>query len=359
MGKLKITATEEEFPEIAELPAEAFYVAPRESDQTILDAQNKLYTHTEPVYTEGNFLVIRNSKFGACPREIWAYGSGVEPGREKQEGGVFREGHLHEADVKSQMREWGWVLENEEEEFNFRIGSVIIRGHADVGLLRLPGDNRSYCCEIKSFGHDAWEKWQTFGFDAYPGYRFQISVMSHALGRPAVFLGKNRDNGRLTDPIIWDEPPISRLEIIKRALMIKNAIDGNNMPDCGSARKFFQGWCLFSQLHKDEPIPEGSVLRPELEWVLTEYRDLKKGKENEERREELTRMISREMPGEVGVPLIAGQMKAVFTEAMKLDRKKLANDFPEAFKACLIPGARALRVSALKDRGLLDEGEDD
>lgn len=354
---------EPEFPEIVELPAEAFSVPEPKSAENILDdAKNKTYTNTKPVYREGNFLVIRNSKFGACPREIWAYGSGIEPSREQgggEEGSVFEEGHLHEAAVKNYCREkLGWVIENEEEEFNFRMGSVIIRGHADIGRLFLPGDTREYCCEIKSFGAVSWEKFMTFGFDAYPGYLMQIAVMSHALGRPAVFIGKNRDNGKKTDPIIWDDPPISRGDIVRRAITIKNAIESGEMPDCGTARKHFSGWCLFGQLHKDEPIPQGAVIRPDLEWVLEKYKTLKKVKANEEERAEMLRMIERELP-EDGIPLICGGLKAIRASSMKLDRKKLANDYPEVYKKCLVESESKVKIMGVKESGIGIEDDDE
>jgi hypothetical protein len=364
--EVEVEISEPEFPEIAELPAEAFAVddsGRKEAERQVQVTKEKLMTQTEPVYTENGFIIIRNSKFGACPREIWAYASGIEPSREKNmssDGNVFEEGHLHEESVREYCRrKFGWEFGNQEEEFNFRVGNVVIRGHADNGLLKIPDDSNEYCFEIKTFGHDAWEKWLTFGFDAYPGYLIQISVMAIALGRKPVFMGKNRDNGQKTEPIFWDEPPIPRVDIVKRAMAIRNAIEKKDMPDCGEARKFFQGWCLFGQLHKDEPIPRGSVIRPDLEWVLAKLKTMKKIKANEEEREELMRIVERELPMDENTPLICGALKAVRSSSMKIDRKKLANDFPDAYRSCLIKSDSKVKIMGARESGLgIDEDEE-
>lgn len=232
--------------------------------------------------------VIRNSKIGTCPRELWAAWKGMEPA--KDQGWVaadlpevdpnqinsnpMLEGHLHEAHVKQLLIEKGWKLDGFELEFVLLIGDCKVVGHADMGSAICPITGIDYFGEVKSMGKFAFEQFLVDGWDMYPTYMVQLSTGMIATGKPGCVWVKCRDSGRILPPFIFTEPPVSRTYIMKKVLQIKQAVESDVMPLCGAWRKT-NGFCKYTQLHDQEDFaPADRVNLPDLEYTLQLYKQL-------------------------------------------------------------------------------------
>lgn len=318
-----------------------------------------------PVYysEELGRTVIRNSKVGACPREIWAYWKGMEsasPGfsvRSNTEDGSIQsdpmeEGHLHEAAIKAKLIQRGWKLDGFESEFILNIGpDCCVVGHADMGSAICPETGIDYIGEIKTMGKDAMADFIENGWDRFPTYPVQLSVAMIATGKPGIIWIKNRDNGRILAPIIFNDPPVSRVEIMRKVMLIRACVNSDQMPSCGVWRKN-SPWCRFTQLHNDDQNDlSDAVVRPDLESLILEYQEL--GKTNrtigededgneikqKSRREELKDLILEAMngsrrlvAGSVGINI--GDTKLGFDEnAFKLEHPELWQKYRTKEKA--------------------------
>lgn len=248
---------------------------------------DKAYNEKPMVYRDeaDGRIVIRNSKIGTCPRELWAAWKGMEPAKEQ----TFRaseeesddinsdpaaEGHVHEAHVKKLLEDKGWKLSGFEHEFVLLIGDCKVVGHADMGSAICPRTGIDYFGEVKSMGKQNFLDFLDDGWDLFPTYPVQLSVGMIATGKPGIVWVKCRDNGRILPPFIFTEPPVSRVEIMRKVLQIKAAVDSDIMPQCGLWRKT-NSWCRYTQLHDEQDlVPADQVEVPELERVLRLYKKL-------------------------------------------------------------------------------------
>lgn len=255
------------------------FQAPDQAGSAIAHLE-KSYNQKPPVYVDpvDGRTVIRNSKVGACPREIWAYWKGMEPekmewaGKQVEPGEInsdpMLEGHLHEAHVKQLLIEAGWKLDGFELEYTLLIGDCKIVGHADMGTAIDPQTGINYLGEVKSMGKDKFAEFIEDGWDLFPTYPVQLSVGMIATGKPGIVWVKNRDNGLILPPFIFHEPPVSRGEIMRKVLMIREMVKQDRMPLCGAWRKTSGVWCKFSQLHDQEE--QETVAQEILDPVLVE-----------------------------------------------------------------------------------------
>lgn len=338
--------------------------------------EQKQRTETAPVYwikdADGNeWTVIRNSKIGGCPREIWAHWKGMEPSRTREvierELGEFdsdpmEEGHLHEAHIQRLMVGAGWILDGFEQEFSACVGRrVMVVGHADMGRAIDPRTGVDYCGEIKTMGREAFGNFLDKGLEAYPNYAIQFSMMMYALGKPGMLIVKNRDNGKILSPMFYHEPPVPISDIIKRVALIMKCVESDQMPPCSSFRNVLGNWCNFQQLHEDDPPEERVVVeRPDLCSILEEYQALGSTKKEVEiggeivsgkdRRSELLEIIKAAMSESGAKVLVAGGLKITEGEPKKVfdeDAFKMAH--PELWKKFRTKDQRgAFRVSKSK-----------
>lgn len=338
------------------------------ADAAIKHLVEKPRNEKAPVYFDSllNKTVIRNSKIGACPREIWAYWKNMEPAssfaprglpNEDEATGMIQsdpmeEGHLHEAAIKQKLMEKGWVLSGFEDEFFLDVGADCrIIGHADMISAICPDTGVDYIGEIKTMGKDAMADFIENGWDKFPTYPVQISVAMIATRKPGIIWIKNRDNGRILAPIIFTEPPVSRVEILRKVMLIRACVMSDQMPLCGAWRKN-SPWCKFTQLHDEQQeLLVDAVVRPDLEALVLEYQQL--GRTNKEigedengnvikeksRRDELREMIVQAMgeakrlvAGAVGISI--GESKFSFNEAeFKLENPELWKKYQTKEKA--------------------------
>ena len=339
-----------------------------QADAAVKHLVEKPRNEKAPVYFDIglNKTVIRNSKIGACPREIWAYWKNMEPAssfaprglpNEDEATGMIQsdpmeEGHLHEAAIKQKLMEKGWVLSGFEDEFFLDVGADCrIIGHADMISAICPDTGVDYIGEIKTMGKDAMADFIENGWDKFPTYPVQISVAMIATRKPGIIWIKNRDNGRILAPIIFTEPPVSRVEILRKVMLIRACVMSDQMPLCGAWRKN-SPWCKFTQLHDEQQeLLVDAVVRPDLEALVLEYQQL--GRTNKEigedengnvikeksRRDELREMIVQAMgeakrlvAGAVGISI--GESKFSFNEAeFKLENPELWKKYQTKEKA--------------------------
>lgn len=251
---------------------------------------DKSYNEKAMVYKDetDQRWVIRNSKIGTCPRELWAAWKGMEPAKEDYKAKIdlaadpdqidsdpAKEGHLHEAHVKSLLEEKGWILSGFEYEFVLIIGDCKIVGHADMGSAIDPRTGIDYFGEVKSMGKEQFSDFLDKGWELYPTYTTQLSVGMLATGKPGIVWVKCRDNGKILPPFIFNEPPVSRVEIMRKVVLLKRMVELDQMPLCGAFRKTSGVWCKYTQLHDEEDLaPVDQVCVPDLADVLREYKQL-------------------------------------------------------------------------------------
>ena len=315
-----------------------------------------------------DLVVIRNSKVGSCPREIWAYWRGIEPAQvghvSNEPPAVLEEGHLHEAAVKAKLQKQGWKLDGFEEEFCLMVGQgIAIIGHADMGTAICPETGTNYVGEIKSTGVKGAEKFIESGWDAFPSYPVQLSVAMLAMGKPGILWMKNRDNGVIYGPYIFETPPVSKVEIMRKVLAIKSCVDSGSPPPCGKWRRTTGVWCKFSQLHDEEKDPDEIRLeRPDMEQLAREYVEL--GKTNrileedengnrvtqKSRRDEIRDIFEHELSEYGGNVLVCGSV--TFKQgksSMVFDEQRLKLEEPEIWKRyCTKEKAGSFRASQSK-----------
>lgn len=339
-----------------------------------------------------NRWVIRNSKIGTCPRELWAAWKGMEPAQEGQRYGVvaeldpndinsdpMKEGHLHEAHMKQLLQEKGWQLSGFEEEFVLLIGDCKVVGHADVAKAVCPVTGIEYFGEMKSMGKQAFIDFLDKGWDMFPTYLVQLSTGMIATGLPGIVWVKCRDNGRILPPFMFFEPPVSRTYIMKKVLAIKAAVESDQMPLCGVWRET-NSWCKYTQLHDEQDLaPEGQVDVPELAAVLELYKRLgattqifidpqtkqpeigPKGKPLTEtaKRKQLREVIEQNLAKLNTKAILAGEHRAIVgEEKMSFDEAKLKLEHPEIWmKFRTKPKAGTLRVVKVGEKDSGGDGD--
>lgn len=352
-------------------------------DPTLITAaiehlESKPQNQSAPVYPLNGFTIIRNSKVGACPREIWAYWLGMEPagngynsqridqGEEAEVGAIdsdpASEGHFHEAIIKQQLIQAGWKLDGYEFEFSFQIGADCkVIGHTDMATAIDPATGIDYVGEVKTMGKDKFAEFLDEGWSAFPNYPVQLSIAMLALGKPGIVWIKNRDSGKILKPIRFDVPPVSRVEILRKVLNIRSCVLSGSMPPCGAWRKTTGVWCRFSQLHKDEAeVDAEAVVRPDLEEVLREYKSLggtnpvvgSDGEGGEVKAKTLRQNLLDLLTEAMGNSrtLIAGGLQLKKSpDGKKFDEKTFQSECPELWKKyCTKTTKGALRVSEVK-----------
>lgn len=324
--------------------------------ESLENYQNKQRTETAPVYfLDDGWTVIRNSKIGSCPRQIWAHWKGIEPRKagyheigEKEVGefnsNPFEEGHLHEAHIQHSMIQAGWKLDLLEAEFELVVGPrVKVIGHMDMGSAIDPATGIDYVAEIKTMNRDGFAKFVEHGLEVFPSYAIQLSTTMIAMRKPGLLIVKNRDSGNIIRQI-FDEPPVDMGAIVKRVVAIKRAVEEDRMPPCSSYRNHMGGWCEFQQLHNDDPPTEKVVVEiPEMADLLKEYqqlgstvRDMEVDGEvvrEKDRRSELLEAIKQVMKDRGAGILIAGGLKITEGDSKKVfDEEQFKVDHPELWR---------------------------
>lgn len=151
-------------------------------------------------------------------------------------------------------------------EFDIPVGNKgLIRVHPDgiaTLFLLTPEAKKRYpdletgvdaVVEAKAFGPDYYKKYRRDGIDAFPFYRYQVSVEMAATGMPCLFIvGQKDENGIVKeDKIEWElitEPPIPLPKLKVRVMKAIAAIEAGEIPECDQA--MFP--CGFWQEHDTE-----------------------------------------------------------------------------------------------------------
>ena len=199
-------------------------------------------------YDTDGVLTIRASASGKCSRALWASLEEIEPiaPTERLEY-IFSEGHLHEAAVKEVLESEGAIIDDQEEVTLWIIpGKLKIVGHVDGNIT-----NWGQVWENKALGKAGFQRWRNVGFDAYPEYPWQISVYMPALGLPALYTVKCRDDGQM-DRLVIEEPPISLQEIQSKMIALYTAHKNQEMPDCDPQRFLCSWYFLHDELDEGE-----------------------------------------------------------------------------------------------------------
>lgn len=366
-------------------------------ESAALSHLEKSYNNKPMVYLDpaDSCWVIRNSKIGTCPRELWAAWKGMEPARDSSWSSIpveevdpnainsdpAAEGHLHEAHVKQLLQEKGWVLSGFELEFVLRVGNCKIVGHADMGSAIDPVTGTDYFGEVKSMGKQAFDQFLSDGWDMFPTYMVQLSVGMIATGKPGIVWVKCRDNGRILPPFIFTEPPVTRSYVMRKVLQIKQAVDLDVMPLCGAWRKT-NGFCKYTQLHDEEQYaPADQVAVPDMEYILQLYKQLgqttqvfqdpvtkqpekgPKGKWLTEtaKRKQLREIIEQKLTNLNTSAILSGKFQAIKSSGkLGFDEARFKEEHPALWLAYKTKqGSGQLRVVEVgKDDGKGDEGDE-
>lgn len=225
-----------------------------------------------PAYWEDDLLVIRASAIGSCMWELVAHAQqkDAQPYPEFLLA-AFARGNELEPIVIDRLRKLGWKFDPQEAqaEGNLRVGANrVVRFHPD-GVAVPATFNDKRLVEVKSAAHSQFEKGRRHGIEAlFPEYPWQLSVMMHGLGLPAVWVLVDKETDELH--MQWvDTPPVSLGEIVTRAKEVYEGSLGDDIVltdrPCERPDQFP---CRFIHLR---PEPEREVR--EMEAITTEDLD--------------------------------------------------------------------------------------
>lgn len=189
-------------------------------------------------YYEDDVLIIRASAIGSsCLWELVAAGQGYEPSTIPDFlQRAFDKGHELEPVITRMLEKKGWEIYGSQDEGHLVITPTLkIRYHPD-GMTKRGGIET--VVEIKALSDVLWSKAARHSVgDTIHEYKWQLSVMMHANNAPAVWVAFNKgnsngdpcpDQGRLlTETVV--RPPISLEEIVTKAKLIKELIDGDDI----------------------------------------------------------------------------------------------------------------------------------
>lgn len=216
---------------------------------------------------------FRASAIGKCSRALWASLNEITPiAPAERLDAIFAEGHLHERAVRELLESEGAIMDPQEEVTLWIIPGVLkIKGHVDGHIT-----NWGQVWEGKALGREGFRRFTNVGFDAYPEYPWQIAVYMHALGLPALYTVKNRDDGQITR-LTLDEPPVSLEDIKSKAIGVFKAYETHEMPLCDPERFLCSYYFLHDELDEGESI--NTIEDPYYEaaaGALAEIREQKK-----------------------------------------------------------------------------------
>jgi hypothetical protein len=234
-------------------------------------------------------VAIRASASGRCVRALWAILDGIDPVADPDYlTRAAEEGNLHEPHVRQALEDsYGRRIYGDQETLELWIipGKLVIVGHCDgfmEGTGAGAGTEEDYpdLVEIKTMSRAVFDKWMAGGFEAQPGYAFQLGSYMLAAGWPekikgALYAAKRRDDG-LIDERYFEEPPVSLRQLRNKALKVYKAYKTGEMPPCDlPAEKRYP--CPVFFLH-DEDTPEDYTPEeaPDLDNLAAEYVELSK-----------------------------------------------------------------------------------
>jgi len=251
--------------------------------------------------------IYRMSEAGGCPRALAAARLDYDPIPDRRDPSLlFKEGRRHEIHIAEDLAEEGYELEDAGECMQCRdeFGETGIGGHhieINTPLIRLLGHvdryliigDRRYPCEFKSMGLFPFQKFMKEGLTGYPGYQAQVACYIGFSQAPALYVVKNRDNGkmdRFTIPYgkeileghTVQHIPITLDQIIDKLNLVEAFVRTGELPDGVEATEC--QWCSFrflcsegtGETEEKESMPETT------ETELMEAADLwKEGKKQE------------------------------------------------------------------------------
>lgn len=200
-------------------------------------------------------IIYRASSLGNCVRALVADKLGHEEVRKQEHTDLLdrsaREGNLHEGWVKewlSNTRGYRVVREQEEIE-KIVMPNVVIQGHVDgviVGMNHPVGS----ILEVKSMSTKQFAKWNRHRWVQFPRYAYQISFYMIAMGLPAFYVVKRREDGHLHEMEIT-EPPVPWQDMKNKVLRAERHRRKAQYPPCDANQ---QWGCPFFYLHEEAEI---------------------------------------------------------------------------------------------------------
>lgn len=309
--------------------------------------QGHVADHRPDCYVEGEKIVIRASSIGSCTRRLIGQGLGMDgeappakivgkwnesaaledavlaAGKKAiEEGTRCRYKRLEVTEltapggIASPMRPYQGQWE-----FDWEIGErAVLRGHLDELVSIYEQERGGYLgkafIEAKAFGDSYWEKWLKSGWDAFPGYAWQFSACSHALGLPGWMVVAHKIDGEIAEvDVRWVEQgdtPVRRGQLMARVVGVAGAVARGEMPDACDQKD----WpCPLWYLHEDVQEELVEVEDPAIVEVAREYLGLKDDAAKiKSRMDEIRGLLFEEL--EKGVKYNAGGVRVLLSEAV-------------------------------------------
>ena len=290
--------------------------------------------HNEnPVYWDGDTMVIRASALGGCTRAMAALAAGFDkmeaPDSMQRR---FDDGHLHEESILAEMgAKTGLTIEGHQDTVVLKIKPGLeVRGHVD-GTCH-DGTSKGVA-EAKAFSDLMFKKYQSQGLATLEGYQYQLTVYMLGLGATFAIYGVKNKNSGLVDVMRIDATPKTKAEVVKRALEIQKVVlaaRDHNPPAVEMTCDRSQFPCPVFYLHEEKPVAE--VLEDEVLKGLVEAYD--KAREEAKVAEETKSRLADEIKMRLAtmekdkVDIAGFHVTATYGSRKSLDDAALKRDYP-------------------------------
>ena len=234
----------------------------------------------------------RMSEAGNCPKVLGAMRLNYEPLPEtKVSLRIMRESSRHEDFVIEDLTSEGYIITDRQKELTLETPVLILQGHIDGIARNINDDNKPYLLEIKALGRFTFQKYQSKGLSAFPGYEAQVTCYSEATGLPILFVVKNRDTGEIIKTEL-SETLMSFDDILDKLNMVELCVQDSVLPEATFSDDRDQcQWCHYHYLcikkgpKKLTKISEPNLLEAAKLWREgKQYEDMAKERIEDSRR---------------------------------------------------------------------------
>ena len=150
--------------------------------------------------------IYRMSSAGKCPRALSAERQGYEPEpAPKWLEQAANEGNWHEMRIKTELREGGNLVIDEQLEVRLEYPDFILLGHIDGKAADTLTATK--LLEVKSMSQFEFDRWMKGRFEKFPEYADQLTCYMEATGLgEALYIVKNRSSGYVDRQVLVQQP---------------------------------------------------------------------------------------------------------------------------------------------------------
>lgn len=295
-----------------------------------------------------------------CQRALAAEKLGYDPTPEREGGElIMKEASLHEGMVKDRMREAGISIEeggmceaclkefgNERKGIHVELTTPLIRavGHLDGKIYF---NHEYYPLEIKAFGRFTWDKFRKEQLDYSIAYKNQAGVYIAAVGKPGVYIVKNRDNGQLliyTIHYFGEGIPQGLIELLRPIAYRKEVVSLPEIPVEPILDKL--NWIELSVREGDLPVGDCDKGSSECRWCHFRYLCIDEDKDKDKDKGE------GEGKGKVKEQNSPSLLEAADLWVQGTSLRKQGEDWREAAKLTFIEHAKTNDISKFRTGGV-------